>query len=108
MIPELGHFALIIALVISVVQAVVSLVGAAKNNAALMAIARPASLAQFFFVGLAYAALTHAFIVHDFSVLNVVQHSNLVQPLQYRITGVWGSHEEIGRASCRERVLRLV
>ncbi len=93
MIPELGHFALIIALVISVVQAVVSLVGAAKNNAALMAIARPASLAQFFFVGLAYAALTHAFIVHDFSVLNVVQHSNLVQPLQYRITGVWGSHE---------------
>jgi len=93
MIPELGHFALIIALVISVIQGVVPLIGAHKNNAALMAIARPASLAQFFFIGLAYAALTHAFIVHDFSVLNVVSHSNLVQPLQYRITGVWGSHE---------------
>ncbi len=93
MIPELGHFALIIALIISVVQGVVSLIGAAKNNTALMSIARPASLAQFFFIGLAYAALTHAFIVHDFSVLNVVSHSNLVQPLQYRITGVWGSHE---------------
>ena len=93
MIPELGHFALIIALVISIVQGVVPLIGAHKNNAALMAIARPAALTQFLFVGLAYAALTHAFIVHDFSVLNVAKYSNLVQPLQYRITGVWGSHE---------------
>jgi len=93
MIPELGHFALIIALVISIVQGVVPLIGAHKNNAALMAIARPAALTQFLFVGLAYAALTHSFIVHDFSVLNVAKHSNLAQPLQYRITGVWGSHE---------------
>jgi len=93
MIPELGHFALIIALVISVVQGVVLLIGAAKNNSGMMAIARPAALTQFFFVGLAFAALTHAFITHDFSVLNVSQHSNLVQPLVYRITAVWGSHE---------------
>ncbi len=93
MIPELGHFALIIALVIAIVQGVVPLIGAHKNNAALMAIARPASLAQFFFVGLAFAALTHSFIVHDFSVINVAANSNLVQPLQYRITAVWGSHE---------------
>ncbi len=93
MIPELGHFALIIAFIISIVQGVVPLIGAHKNNAALMAIARPAALTQFFFIGLAYAALTHSFIVHDFSVLNVAQHSNLAQPLQYRITGVWGSHE---------------
>ncbi len=93
MIPELGHFALVIALIISVVQGVVLLIGAATNNQTMVAIARPAALTQFFFVGLAYAALTHAFIVHDFSVLNVSQHSNLVQPLQYRITAVWGSHE---------------
>jgi cytochrome c-type biogenesis protein CcmF len=58
-----------------------------------MSLARPAALTQLLFVGLAYAALTHAFIVHDFSVLYVSQHSNLVQPLMYRISGVWGSHE---------------
>ncbi|MCK4675988.1 MAG: heme lyase CcmF/NrfE family subunit, partial [Gammaproteobacteria bacterium] len=59
----------------------------------LISLARPAALTQLLFVGLAYAALTHAFIVHDFSVLYVSQHSNLVQPLMYRISGVWGSHE---------------
>jgi len=93
MIPELGHFALIIAFAVSIVQSVVPLIGAAKNDAALLSIARPAALTQLLFVGLAYAALTHAFIVHDFSVLYVSQHSNLVQPLIYRISGVWGSHE---------------
>jgi len=93
MIPELGHFALIIAFAVSIVQSVVPLIGAAKNNASLISLARPAALTQFLFVGLAYAALTHAFIVHDFSVLYVSQHSNLVQPLMYRISGVWGSHE---------------
>ena len=93
MIPELGHFALIIAFVIAIVLSIVPLVGAARNDAAMMAVARPAALAQLLFVSLAYAALTHAFIVHDFSVLYVSQHSNLVQPLLYRISGVWGSHE---------------
>ena len=93
MIPELGHFALIIAFAISIVQSVVPLIGAAKNNASLIAMARPAALTQLLFVGLAYAALTHAFIVYDFSVLYVSHHSNLVQPLMYRISGVWGSHE---------------
>ncbi len=93
MIPELGHFALIIAFVIAIVQSIVPIIGAARNNAAMMALARPAAFAQFLFTGLAYAILTHAFIVHDFSVLYVSQHSNLVQPLLYRISGVWGSHE---------------
>ncbi|MDT8281439.1 MAG: heme lyase CcmF/NrfE family subunit [Gammaproteobacteria bacterium] len=93
MIPELGHFALIIAFTIAILQSVLPLIGAAKNDATLIAIARPAALTQFLFIGLAYAALTHAFIVHDFSVLYVSQHSNLVQPLMYRISGVWGSHE---------------
>ncbi len=93
MIPELGHFALIIAFALAIVQSIVPIIGAAKNNTAMMAIARPAALGQFFFTGLSYAALTHAFIVHDFSILYVSQHSNLVQPLLYRISGVWGSHE---------------
>ena len=93
MIPELGHFALIVALVIAVLQSVIPLIGAHKNDAAMIAMARPAALAQLLFVGIAYAALTHAFIVHDFSVLYVSRHSNLVQPLLYRISGVWGSHE---------------
>ncbi len=93
MIPELGHFALIIAFAVTIVQSIVPIVGAARNQAALVSMARPAALTQLLFVGLAYAALTHAFIVHDFSVLYVSQHSNLVQPLMYRISGVWGSHE---------------
>ena len=93
MIPELGHFALIIAFAIAIVQSVAPLLGAARNNVAMMAVARPAALAQLLFVGLAYAILTHAFIVHDFSVRYVAEHSNLVQPLLYRISGVWGSHE---------------
>ena len=93
MIPELGHFALIIAFAIAIVQSVVPIIGAARNDTALIAMARPTALAQFLFVGISYAALTHAFIVHDFSVLYVANHSNLVQPLMYRISGVWGSHE---------------
>ena len=93
MIPELGHFALIIAFAIAIVQSVVPIIGAAKNDTALISMARPTALAQFLFVGISYAALTHAFIVHDFSVLYVSNHSNLVQPLMYRISGVWGSHE---------------
>ena len=93
MIPELGHFALIIAFAIAIVQSVVPIIGAAKNDTALISMARPTALAQFLFVGISYAALTHAFIVHDFSVLYVANHSNLVQPLMYRISGVWGSHE---------------
>ena len=93
MIPELGHFALIIALGIAIVQSLVPLVGAHRNDAAMIALARPAAYAQLLFMGLAYAALTYAFIVHDFSVLYVSKHSNLLQPLVYRISGVWGSHE---------------
>ncbi|VAW54728.1 Cytochrome c heme lyase subunit CcmF [hydrothermal vent metagenome] len=93
MIPELGHFALIIAFAVAIVQSIVPLIGAAKNQTALISLARPAALTQFLFIGLAYAALTQAFVVHDFSVLYVSQHSNLVQPLMYRISGVWGSHE---------------
>ena len=93
MIPELGHFALIIAFVIAVILSTVPLIGAAKNDASMIALARPAAYAQLLFVFLAYAALTYAFVTHDFSVLYVSEHSNLLQPLIYRISGVWGAHE---------------
>ena len=93
MIPEIGLFALIIAFGIAIVQGVVPLIGAMRNDATLIAMARPTAWAQLLFVSIAYAALTHAFIVHDFSVLYVSKHSNLVQPLLYRVSGVWGSHE---------------
>ncbi len=93
MIPELGHFALIVALAITIIQSLVPLWGAARNDAAMIAVARPAVYVQLLFVFLSYLALTHAFIVHDFSVAYVSHHSNLLQPLMYRISGVWGSHE---------------
>ncbi len=93
MIPELGHFALIVALAIAIAQGVLPLIGAARGHGALIALARPFARAQFVFVALAYAALTHAFIGNDFSVLYVAQHSNSALPMVYRVTAVWGGHE---------------
>ncbi len=93
MIAELGHLALILALLVAAVQAVLPLLGAARNNATWMAMARPAALAQFVLVVLAFAALTSAFVAHDFSVRYVAQHSNSALPLAYRISAVWGGHE---------------
>jgi cytochrome c-type biogenesis protein CcmF len=93
LIPELGHFALMLALAFALVQSVLPLIGAARGQSALIALARPAARAQFVFVLLAYAALTNAFIGNDFSVLYVAQHSNSTLPLVYRFTAVWGGHE---------------
>ena len=93
MIPELGHFALILALVMALVQSIAPLAGAARGNARWMALARPAARAQFVFIVLAYLALTRAFLQNDFSVLYVAQHSNSALPTVYRVTAVWGGHE---------------
>ncbi|MEO6745710.1 MAG: heme lyase CcmF/NrfE family subunit [Caldimonas sp.] len=93
MIPELGHFALILALALALLQAALPLAGAARGHAGWMAFARPAARGQFVFVAIAYAALTHAFVVNDFSVLYVAEHSNSLLPLVYRVTAVWGGHE---------------
>ncbi len=93
MTPEIGHFALIMALLMAVVQAVLPLWGSQKNNPALMAVARPAAFGQFLFLTISYAALTYTFITHDFSVKNVADNSNSGLPLMYLISGVWGSHE---------------
>lgn len=93
MIPELGHFALILALCTSIVLAVVPMVGSISGHSGWMAMARPAAAAQAFLVSLAYACLTWAFVSHDFSVLYVANTSNTSLPLIYRISGVWGGHE---------------
>ena len=93
MIPELGHFALILALVLSLVQAVVPLVGARRNSMALMAVGRPAAQGQFFFILFSYVCLTWAFIQSDFSVQLAASNSHSATPLMYKITGVWGNHE---------------
>ena len=93
MIPEIGHFALITALCLALIQGIVPLLGAARGIPAWTAIARPAAQGQFVFVAIAFACLTYAFISHDFSVLYVASHSNSALPIQYRIAGVWGGHE---------------
>ena len=93
MIDEIGHFALVLALCVAVIQAVVPLYGAAKNDGALIALARPAALAQFVFIATAFLALMHAYATSDFSMLNVAANSSVEKPLLYKITGVWSNHE---------------
>ncbi|MFQ5696989.1 MAG: heme lyase CcmF/NrfE family subunit, partial [Myxococcota bacterium] len=93
MIPEVGHLALILALCLAAVQSTLPLVGAARGDAVWMGLARPASLGQLAFVALAFGCLTYAFVVNDFSVLYVAEHSNSALPLHYRIAAVWGGHE---------------
>ena len=92
-IPEIGHFALILALALAIVQAILPLVGAQRNDATLMGTARSAAYGQLFFVAIAYACLTAAFLGSDFSVLYVANHSQLALPTMYKITAVWGGHE---------------
>jgi cytochrome c-type biogenesis protein CcmF len=93
MIPEIGHYALVLAIWLSVAQAVVPLVGFKRNNAVLMGFAREAALAVLAFVALSYAALTYAYVTSDFTVANVVANSHTAKPLVYKISGVWANHE---------------
>jgi cytochrome c-type biogenesis protein CcmF len=92
-IPEIGHYALVLALGLALVQSCVPIVGARKNDPALMAVAAPTAVAQFAFVALAFAALVASYVRSDFSLLNVFENSHSAKPLIYKITGVWGNHE---------------
>jgi cytochrome c-type biogenesis protein CcmF len=92
-IPELGHFALILALMLALIQTVLPLTGAVRGNVAWMEIGRPAALGQFLMITLAFASLMWAYVVSDFSVVNVVQNSHSAKPLLYKIAGTWGNHE---------------
>ena len=93
MIPELGHFALIVALCIALTQAIFPLAGAARGNLAWMSLARPAAQGQFVFVAIAFSCLAYSFVSNDFSVLNVAANSNSSLPWFYRFAATWGSHE---------------
>ena len=93
MIPELGHFALVLALFLALVQSTVPFYGALAGDRRLTAVAAPASLTLFLLIGVSFAALVQAHVVSDFSVLNVAENSNSKLALLYKITGVWGNHE---------------
>jgi cytochrome c-type biogenesis protein CcmF len=92
-IPEIGHFALILALSLAVCQGVIPLVGAHRNDAAMMAVGRTAANGQLFFVTFAFGCLVWAFVQSDFSVLYVANHSQLSLPTVYKVSAVWGAHE---------------
>ncbi len=93
MITEIGHFALVLALVLAVAQATLPLIGAQMGVRAWMALAKPAALGQFVFLLISFAALVHAFVVSDFSVGVVYLHSHSQTPLIYKIAAAWGQHE---------------
>lgn len=93
MIVEAGHFALVLALVLSLAQGIVPFWGARANDRTLMETSGPIALGVLFFVCVAFGALTWAYVASDFSVLNVVQNSHSAKPLIYKISGVWGNHE---------------
>ena len=93
MIPEIGHFALIIALCLALVQTVVPILGAQTNTSQWIAVAKPAARGQFLFLVISYICLTYSFIKNDFSVLYVANNANTALPLQYKISAVWGAHE---------------
>ena len=93
MIPEIGHFALIIALFLALCLGVLPIIGAARDNAVLSGTARPLAYGQFVLLAIAFLCLTYAFVVDDFSVLYVAQHSNSQLPVIYKMSAVWGGHE---------------
>lgn len=93
MIPEIGNFTLVVALVLSILLAVYPLWGAQTNNVTMMRMARPLTVGLFVFTAVAYACLTHSFMTDNFSVINVAQNSNSALPWYYKMTAVWGSHE---------------
>ena len=93
MLPELGHFALILALCLCLLLGTFPLYGAANGNARFMGLARPLVAGIFVFIGLAYVLLTYSFAIDDFSVTYIQQHSNSLLPFRYKLTAVWGGHE---------------
>src|SRR5947209_12036436 len=93
MIAELGHYALVLALALALVQASVPIWGVRTGDAALMEVAGSTALAQFGFVAVSFAALTWCYVASDFSLLSVFENSHSAKPLIYKISGVWGNHE---------------
>jgi cytochrome c-type biogenesis protein CcmF len=93
MTPEIGYFALLIALFISAAQSAMPFVAARRNDLGVVAFVDQAALGQFMFLAIAFASLTYAFVTSDFSVEVVAANSHTAKPLLYKISGVWGNHE---------------
>ncbi|MBV9970842.1 MAG: heme lyase NrfEFG subunit NrfE, partial [Xanthobacteraceae bacterium] len=93
MIVEIGHYALVLALALALVQSTVPLVGARTRDPALMAVAEPVAVAQFGFVAISFLALVASYVSSDFSVRNVFENSHSAMPLIYKFTSTWGNHE---------------
>jgi cytochrome c-type biogenesis protein CcmF len=93
MIPELGHFSLILAFCLSIILGTIPVIGAAKNNVLWMSLARPLSAGVFVFLGISLGILAYAFVTDDFSVQIVAAQSNSLLPLRYKLTALWGGHE---------------
>jgi cytochrome c-type biogenesis protein CcmF len=93
MIPEFGHYALILALCIAIIQGTLPLVGAHQSRREWIMLARPAAQTVFLLLGIAFVILAWSFYSNDFSVLYVAEHSNSQMPVIYRLGAVWGGHE---------------
>ena len=93
MIAEGGHYALVLALALALIQSTLPMLGARWRDLALMNVARSTAVAQLLFVAISFAALISLHVSSDFSVVNVVENSHSMKPLIYKVTGVWGNHE---------------
>lgn len=93
MLVELGHFALILAFIVAIVQTVLPLIGAQTGRRALMAVGEPAAAIQLALIAFSFGALTYAFVTSDFSLRLVVANSHTLKPMLYKVSGVWGNHE---------------
>ena len=93
MIPEFGHYALILALCIAILQGILPLVGAHQGRREWILLARPAAQSVFLLLAIAFVILAWSFYSNDFSVLYVADHSNSQMPVMYRLGAVWGGHE---------------
>ncbi|MGB7242930.1 MAG: heme lyase CcmF/NrfE family subunit, partial [Sulfitobacter sp.] len=93
MTPEIGHFALALALAMAIVQSVLPIWGASRGNVLWMQSARWSSLGQVIFVAIGFGALMQAFVTSDFTVKNVVNNSHSLKPMLFKVAGTWGSHE---------------
>ena len=90
---ELGHFALVLALGLSLVQSLVPMIGARRDDVRMMSVGSTSALAAFSMIAAAFASLTNAYVTSDFSVANVFENSHTLKPLIYKLSGVWGNHE---------------
>jgi cytochrome c-type biogenesis protein CcmF len=93
MLPEIGHYSLILGLALSILLGTVPMIGASINNTPLMKMARPLAGGQFIFILISFLILGYAFTQDDFSVQYVANHSNTLLPIQYKISAIWGGHE---------------